>query len=138
MASSKAAGRPPLRGRTEAFAGGFFSCYCCYFGGSLDLTSQEIFLHASGIHDSVDLLAALAKCIVDSYCVNFFFLIILFFPYQSSRLLEYRAPTVLLLLRCVGRRTAELLRLRGGTRCRLRPWQRGGEMPPPGSTAGEP
>lgn len=79
MASSKAAGRPPLRGRTEAFA---FFCYCCYFGGSLDLTSQEISLRASGIHDSVDLLAALAKCIVDSYCViffNFFFFITLFF-----------------------------------------------------------
>lgn len=137
MASSKAAGRPPLRGRTEAFA---FFCYCCYFGGSLDLTSQEISLRASGIHDSVDLLAALAKCIVDSYCVIFFnfFFITLFFPYQSSRLLGYRAPTLLLLLRCVGRRTAELARLRGGTRCRLRPWQRGGEMPPPGSTAGEP
>lgn len=47
----------------------------------MDLTSQEIFLHASGIHDSVDLLAALAKCIVDSYCVIFlkFFFIILFF-----------------------------------------------------------
>lgn len=105
----------------------------------MDLTSQEIFLHASGIHDSVDLLAVLAKCIVDSYCVIFLkFFYYYFFSCQSSRLLGYRAPTLLLLLRCVERRTAELARLRGGTRCRLRPWQRGGEMPPPGSTAGEP
>lgn len=78
MASSKAAGRPPQRGRTEALLF-FFFCYCYYFGGSLDLTSREIFLHASGIHDSVDLLAALAKCIVDSCCVIFKF----FFYYYS-------------------------------------------------------
>lgn len=64
----------------------------------MDLTSQENFLHASGIHDSVDLLTSLTKCIVDLSRV--IFLLYFFFPYSSSRLLGYRAPTLLLLLRC--------------------------------------
>lgn len=52
-----------------------FVCYCCrYFGGSLDRTSQENFLHASGVHDSVDLLgSSLTKCIVDPSRVIFIF-----------------------------------------------------------------
>lgn len=104
----------------------------------MDLTSQEHFLHASGIHDSVDLLAALTKCIVDPsrLIFNFFFFLIL----SSLSIvppvgIPGAHPAVASQVR--GSRTAELARRRGGTRCRLRPWQRGGETPPPGSTVGE-
>lgn len=54
-----------------------FFYYCCYFGGSLDRTSQENFLHESGVHDSVDQLAALTKCIVDVSRVIFIFISII-------------------------------------------------------------
>lgn len=64
MASSEAAGRPPVRRRTEAAAIFFVVLAVVTSEVALDLTSQESSLRASGIRDSVDLLAALAECIV--------------------------------------------------------------------------
>lgn len=109
----------------------------------MDLTSQENFLHASGVHDSVDLLPPLTNCIVDPSRVIFFFiffLIIIITILSSLSVVPAVGipgthPAVVAQVR--RSRPAELARLRGGTRCRLRPWQRGGETPPPGSTVGE-
>lgn len=72
MASSEAAGRPPVRGRTEAAAIFFVVLAVVTSEVALDLTSQESSLRASGIRDSVDLLAALTECIVVIFLFFFF------------------------------------------------------------------